>query len=88
MPARQIEVDGKRWQVLSSGFITQYMADEFGLVFVSGSSDEREVRFTRYSPRTTRSREQSLAELDDAELIRLFKQSQPSARAPEAGYRA
>ena len=88
MPARQIEVDGKRWQVFSSGFITQYMADEFGLVFVSGNSEKREVRFTRYSPHSMRSREQSLAELDDADLVRLFRQSQPSARAPEAGYRA
>lgn len=86
MPVRHIEVDGSNWKVYPSGFLTQYMADEFGLIFVSGNADQREVRFTRYSPRGTRSREQSLAELDNADLIRLFGQSQPSARAPEAGY--
>lgn len=87
MPARLIHIDGRDWQVYPSGFLTQYMADEFGLIFVSGRGDSAMVRVTRYSPRGAHSREQSLAELDDAELIRLFSQSQPSARSPEAGYR-
>ena len=88
MPVRVLQVDGRSWQVYPSGFLTQYVADEFGLIFVSGQRDAREIRVTRYSPRTTRSREQSLAELDDAALITLFRTSQPGSRSPEAGYRS
>jgi hypothetical protein len=36
----------------------------------------------------TRSREQSLAELDEAQLTEFFRASQPGARSPEAGYRS
>lgn len=86
MPTRRIEIDGRQWQVYPSGYITQYDADEFGLIFVHGVADEREVRVTRYSPSLTRSREQSLAELADADLRRLFELSQPSITSPEAGY--
>lgn len=86
MPARVLNVDGRAWQVYPSGFLTQYVADEFGLIFVSGQGDARDVRVTRYSPGATRSREQSLAELDEAALLNLFRMSQPSARSPEAGY--
>ena len=69
-----------------SGYVTQYEHDEFGLMFIAGTGANREVRVTRYSPLGTRSREQSLAELPDAELIRLFRESQPSFTSPEAGY--
>ena len=86
MPARTIVIDGKSWEVYPSGRITQYDRDEFGLVFVRGSGAEREVRVTRYSPQGTRSREQSLAELTEAELRQLFDYSQPSFTSPEAGY--
>ena len=86
MPTRTIEIDGRKWKVYPSGYITQYDADEFGLLFENGVADEREVRVTRYSPAGTRSREQSLAELGDADLRRLFVLSQPSQRSPEAGY--
>lgn len=86
MPTRRIEIDGRQWQVYPSGYITQYDADEFGLIFVHGVADEREVRVTRYSPSLARSREQSLAELGDADLRRLFELSQPSITSPEAGY--
>jgi hypothetical protein len=86
MPARTITVDGTSWDVYPSGRITQYDRDEFGLVFVRGSGADREVRVTRYSPQESRSREQSLAELTDAELRRLFEYSQPSFTSPEAGY--
>ena len=48
----------------------------------------REVRVTRYSPVGTRSREQSLVELGDGELARLFGYSQPSDTSPEADYTA
>jgi hypothetical protein len=86
MPARTLMVDGRAWQVYPSGFLTQYVADEFGLIFVNGEAAAKEVRVTRYSPGGTRSREQSLAELDDAALLDLFRMSQPGSRSPEAGY--
>lgn len=86
MPARTITVDGASWEVYPSGRITQYDRDEFGLIFVRGTGAQREVRVTRYSPQGARSREQSLAEMTDAELRRLFGYSQPSFTSPEAGY--
>lgn len=88
MPTRRMTIDGREWQVYPSGFLTQYVGDEFGLIFVSGSGASREVRVTRYSPGGVRSREQSLAELDDAQLRALFLTSQPGDRSPEAGYRS
>ena len=86
MPTRSISIDGKAWQVFPSGYVTQYEHDEFGLLFVNGSGDDREVRVTRFSPHGTRSREQALAELPDEEVRRLFAQSQSSDTSPEAGY--
>jgi hypothetical protein len=87
MPTRSVTIDGRSWDVFPSGFITQYEQDEFGLIFVAGEGDERQVRVTRYSPQGTRSREQSLAELSDEQLRALFQCSQPSFTSPEAGYR-
>ncbi len=86
MPARTLMADGRKWQVYPSGFLTQSVADEFGLIFVTGEANAKEVRVTRYSPGATRAREQSLAELDDATLLNLFHMSQPGSRSPEAGY--
>lgn len=87
MPTRTIAADGRTWHVFPSGRITQLDFDEFGLIFVTGTAPEREVRVTRYSPHGTRSREQSLAEMSEADLLRLFEHSQPSDTSPEAGYR-
>ena len=86
MPARTLLLNGRSWKVYPSGRITQMDRDEFALMFVAGAGDSREVRVTRYSPLGVRSREASLAELSDAELQRLFSQSQPAATSPEAGY--
>ena len=86
MPTRTISADGKEWRVFPSGYVTQYEHDEFGIMFIAGTGDKREVRVTRYSPQGARSREQSLAELSDIELMRLLVQSQPSFTSPEAGY--
>jgi hypothetical protein len=86
MPARTINVGGRSWRVLPSGFVTQYDQDEFGLIYVAGVGDDREVRVTRYSPVGSKSREESFAEMSDADLVRLFEQSQPSFTSPEAGY--
>lgn len=87
MPARRIRIDGREWKVYPSGFLTQFVGDEYGLIFVTGAGRDREVRVTRYSPQGVRAREQSLRELDDDELTTLFGYSQSSARSPEAGYR-
>jgi len=86
MPTRTISADGKEWRVFPSGYVTQYEHDEFGLMFIAGTGSTREVRVTRYSPQGVRSREQSLAEMSDADLTRLFVESQPSFTSPEAGY--
>ena len=86
MPTRGIEIDGARWNVYPSGYLTQYDADEFGLLFVRGTGSAREVRVTRYSPPASRSREQALAEMSDADVRALFAQSQSSFTSPEAGY--
>ncbi len=86
MPTRTITMDGRAWRVMPSGRVTQYDRDEFALLFASGSGADREVRVTRYSPHGTRSRELALAEMSDADLARLFAQSQPSEMSPEAGY--
>ena len=86
MPTRTIDADGRSWRVFPSGYVTQYEHDEFGLMFISGTGADRVVRVTRYSPVGVRSREQSLVELSDEDLVRLFRTSQPSNTSPEAGY--
>ena len=86
MPYRTINVAGREWKIMPAGRVTQYDHDEFALFFVSGEGEERELRVTRYSPRGSRWRDQSLAELSDDDLVRLLSQSQPSATSPEAGY--
>ena len=86
MPTRSITLAGRRWQVMPSGRVTQYDRDEFALLFLSGSGTDREIRVARYSPHGVRWREQSLVEMSDADLARLFDQSQPSDTSPEAGY--
>ena len=86
MPTRRITIDGRAWDVFPSGWITPNEHDEFGLIFISGSGADREVRVTRYSPHGARSRERSLAELSDADLGQLLEFSQPSFTSPEAGY--
>jgi hypothetical protein len=89
MPTRTVNIGGKSWRVFPSGRVTQNDRDEFALLFVAGSDDNREVRVTRYSPvGMARSREQSLMELSDADLTRLFGHSQPSDTSPEANYAA
>jgi hypothetical protein len=88
MPARAVVIDGRTWRVYPGGFLTQSVADEFSLLFVTGTGAAREVRLTRFSPIASRSREQAVAELDDRALRRLFLMSQSSVHAPEAGYRA
>jgi len=86
MPTRTVAIDGTTWIVIPSGRVTQYDRDEFGLIFMHGTGAGRQVRVTRYSPIGNRSREQSLVELSEADLQRLFGTSQPSDTSPEADY--
>lgn len=86
MPSRKIVVAGISWEVLPSGHVTQYDGDEFGLIFLRGTGDSREIRVTRYRPGATRGREQSLAELPETALRELFASSQSSEMSPEGGY--
>ncbi|MDQ6829593.1 MAG: hypothetical protein M3081_12055 [Gemmatimonadota bacterium] len=86
MPVRTITADGARWDVQPSGRVTQYDRDEFALLFSTGQGTDRRTRVTRYSPMGARWREESLAEMSDADLLRLFDQSQPSNTSPEARY--
>jgi hypothetical protein len=86
MPRRFIDIDGDRWEVAPSGFVTQYVKDEFALVFSRGEGTARERRIARYSP-AVRYRFASLATLSDEFLRELFRRSQPSWTSPELGYR-
>ncbi|MFL5616557.1 MAG: hypothetical protein ACJ796_23020 [Gemmatimonadaceae bacterium] len=86
MATRTITANGRNWRVMPTGRVTQNDRDEFSLMFISGEGTDRIVRLTRYSPQGTRSREQSFAELSEADLIRLLHNSQPSATSPEADY--
>ena len=85
MPTRTIDIDGTTWRVQPSGFVTQYDADEHGVLFVRTTPAGHELRVTRFRP-ADRSREQSLAGLSDARLRELFAFSQPSDTSPEGGY--
>jgi hypothetical protein len=86
MPRRTIEVDGRAWTVTSTGRVTQYTRDEFGLLFTRGSGSTRERRVMRFSPLGARSPETALQQLTDQQLASYFLMSQPSWTAPETGY--
>jgi hypothetical protein len=86
MPTRTITANGKTWRVFPSGRVTQNDRDEFALIFVAGGGSDRQVRVTRYSPVGARSRERSLVEMSEGDLVRLFECSQPSDTSPEADY--
>ena len=87
MPRRIFEVNGERWAVSPSGRITQYDKDEFSLRFTRLPAGSGPERIARYSPLLAKNREASLAQLSDAELVALFRVSQPSWTSPELGYR-
>lgn len=87
MPTRTIDVQGTTWKVSPSGYVTQYVRDEFTMLFTKGTGPDREVRVAKYSPLGARRRELSLAELTEAELVTLFARSQPSWTSPDTGYR-
>jgi hypothetical protein len=86
MPPRTFEVSGERWTVASAGRITQYDKDEFSLRFTRLAPEPRQERLVRYSPQGSKSRETSLAEMSDRQLVELLRVSQPGWTTPELGY--
>jgi hypothetical protein len=80
---RRIEVEGEWWEVFPSGRVTVYDRDEFGLVFRRGTGEEAVRRYVRYAPLGSRSPDASLAELSDAQLRELLRQSQPEWTSPD-----
>jgi len=87
MIERRVTIDGREWRVSIAGRFTVYERDEFPLVFErAGADGSRERRLARFSPQGSRSRERALAELSDAELAELWRQSQESWTSPELGY--
>jgi hypothetical protein len=87
MSGRTFEVNGERWMVSSTGRLTQYGKDEFGLRFTRIAPEPRVERVARYSPQLSKNRESALAELSDMDLAGLLRVSQPSWTTPELGYR-
>jgi hypothetical protein len=88
MSGRTIEIDGDRWAVSGTGRITQYDKDEFSLRFRRLPPAPEQERAVRYSPQGAKNRENSLAQLTDAELRALFRVSQPSWTSAELEYRS
>lgn len=86
MSGRTFEVNGQKWRVSSTGRITQYTKDEFGLRFTRLSHEPREERVVRYSPQLSKDRESALAQLSDADLAGLLRVSQPAWTTPDLGY--
>jgi hypothetical protein len=87
MIERQVIIDGVTWTASLAGRFTVYERDEFPVVFERRDVEgRREQRVARFSPLGARSRAQALAELTDAELVTLFRQSAPAATSPELGY--
>lgn len=87
MTERDITIDGATWTASLAGRVTVYERDEFPVVFARKDEHGKMVRrVSRFSPQGTRSRAQALAELSDAELTMLFRQSQTDATSPELNY--
>ncbi|MEO8635864.1 MAG: hypothetical protein ABI587_11360 [Gemmatimonadales bacterium] len=86
MARRAIDVAGSSWEVSSTGRVTQYARDEFGITFRRIGGTTPEVRVARFAPLTTRRSEDALARLTDRQLHELWQRSQPSWTAPDLGY--
>ena len=87
MIERRITVDGMDWTVSIIGRVTVYDRDEFSLLFERKDEQGRRLRrVSRFSPLGARSRSQALAELSEADLVMLFRQSQPDWTSPELNY--
>ncbi len=88
MARRTITVNGERWEVLPTGRLTVYGRDQIGLLFQQGTGPERRRRYTRFTPVGNRGYDAAITELNDRELLDLFRASQPAWTAPEGAYGA
>jgi hypothetical protein len=87
MIERQVTIDAQSWTVSIAGRYTVYDRDEFTVVFTRQNDQGARIRrVSRFSPLGSRFRSAALAELSDAELAGLFRQSQPDWTSPELGY--
>ena len=87
MIERTITIDGQAWTVSFAGRVTVYDMDEFSLVFARKDEHGKlQRRVSRFSPQGSRSRAAALAELTEADLAMLFRQSQPDWTSPELNY--
>lgn len=87
MIERTLIVEGQAWTVSIAGRFTVYERDEFPVLFERRDAHgKRERRVSRFSPLGSKSRAPALAELTDAELTTLYRQSQPDWTSPELGY--
>ena len=87
MIERTLTVDGATWTASLSGRVTVYDKDELSVVFARRDEHGRTVRrVSRFSPQGARRRSEALAELSEATLLILFRQSQPDWTSPELGY--
>ena len=87
MIERSLAADGRTWKVALAGRVTQYDQDEYTLIFEHTDEHGKRVRrASRFSPQGSRSRAAALAELSDADLAMLLRQSQPESTSPELSY--
>lgn len=87
MIERTMTVDGATWTVSISGRVTVYDKDELSVVFSRREGPGVVVRrVSRFSPQGAKRRGEAFAELGDADLQMLFRQSQPDWTSPELGY--
>ena len=84
MPRKTIEIDGQVWEVSTTGRVTQYQRDEFGLRF--RRRGDGAVRVVRYAPTASRHVETALTEMPEYLLRELFATSQPGWTSPVTGY--
>ncbi len=86
MARRTIDIAGTSWEVSTTGRVTQYARDEFGIAFRRVGGATPEVRISRFAPMGTRRSEDAVAGLSELQLRELWQRSQPSWTAPELGY--
>ena len=87
MIERTMTVDGTRWIASISGRVTMYDKDELSVIFQRRDEHGKTTRrVSRFSPQGDKRRSEALAELSDAEVVTLFRQSQPDWTSPELGY--
>ena len=87
MIERTMVVDGATWTASISGRITVYDKDELSVIFSRRDGPGKATRrVSRFSPQGAKRRSEALAELSDAELVTLFRQSQTDWTSPELDY--